>query len=94
MPQVAYSNKMDVSLRIAIGPGLQIALFEAPVLVLVSVLLRQPMTVVDDSFDRIALVGAFPIAVLISRDGESNWLEGAELMALYAILGIAFFFVP
>ncbi|MDP9356531.1 MAG: calcium/proton exchanger [Chloroflexota bacterium] len=92
--QVAYANKMDLSLGIAIGSGLQIALFVAPVLVLVSVLLGQPMTLVFNSFELIALVGAALIAVLISQDGESNWLEGAELIALYAILGIAFFFVP
>jgi Ca2+:H+ antiporter len=92
--QVALNNKMDLSLGIALGSGLQIALFVAPVLVLVGVLIGQPMTLVFNSFELIALVAAALIAVLISVDGESNWLEGAELLALYAILGIAFFFVP
>jgi len=92
--QVALRNKMDLSLGIALGSGLQIALFVTPVLVLAGVLLGEPMTLVFNSFELAALVGAAVIAVLIANDGESNWLEGAELLALYIILGIAFFFVP
>ena len=92
--QVAYQNKMDLSLGIAIGSGLQIALFVTPVLVLVGVVIGQPMTLVFNSYELVGLVGATLIAVLISLDGESNWLEGAELIALYAILGLAFYFVP
>jgi len=92
--QVALNDKMDLSLGIAIGSGLQVALFVAPVLVLVGLVVGQPMTLVFNSFELIALVAAALIAVLISVDGESNWLEGAELLALYAMLGIAFFFVP
>jgi len=92
--QVAYANKMDLSLGIAIGSGLQIALFVTPVLVLVGILIGTPMTLVFNSYELAALVGAALIAVLVSLDGESNWLEGAELVALYAILGIAFYFVP
>jgi Ca2+:H+ antiporter len=92
--QVAYGNKMDLSLGIAIGSGLQIALFVTPVLVLVGALIWEPMTLVFNSYELAALVGAALIAVLVSVDGESNWLEGAELIALYIILGIAFYFVP
>ncbi len=92
--QVAVRNKMDLSLGIALGSGLQIALFVTPVLVLAGVILNEPMTLVFNSFELAALVGAAVIAVLIANDGESNWLEGAELLALYVILGIAFFFVP
>ncbi len=92
--QVAYGKKMDLSLGIAIGSGLQIALFVTPVLVLVSILLGEPMTLVFNSYELMALVGATLVAVLISVDGESNRLEGAELVGRYFILGIAFFFVP
>jgi Ca2+:H+ antiporter len=92
--QVAYGNKMDLSLGIAVGSGLQIALFVTPVLVLVGALIGEPMTLVFNSYELAALVGAALIAVLVSLDGESNWLEGAELVALYLVLGIAFFFVP
>lgn len=92
--QVAYQNKMDLSLGIAVGSGLQIAIFVTPVLVLVGELLNQPMTLVFNSYELMALIGATLIAVLISVDGESNWLEGAELVALYAMIGLAFYFVP
>lgn len=90
----AYQNKMNLSLGIAVGSGLQIALFVTPVLVLVGLLIGRPMTLIFNAYELAALVGAALIAVLISVDGESNWLEGAELIALYAMLGIAFFFVP
>lgn len=90
----AHANKMDLSLGIAVGSGLQIALFVTPVLVLVGVLIGQPMTLIFNAYELAALVGAALIAVIVSVDGESNWLEGAELLALYTMLGIAFFFVP
>jgi Ca2+:H+ antiporter len=91
--QVAYQNKMDLSLGIAIGSGLQIALFVTPVLVWISVLLGNPMTLVFNSYELAGLIGAALIAVLISLDGESNWLEGVQLLALYLMLGISFYFV-
>jgi Ca2+:H+ antiporter len=90
--QVAIQDKMDLSLGIAIGSGLQIALFVTPVLVGVSILVGHPMTLVFTSYELAALIGAALIAVLISVDGESNWLEGAQLVSLYLILGLAFFF--
>jgi Ca2+:H+ antiporter len=91
--QVAIQNKMDLSLGIAVGSGLQIALFVAPVLVLAGVVLGQPMNLIFNAYELAALVAAAVIASLISVDGESNWLEGAQLVALYIMLGIAFFFV-
>lgn len=90
--QVAIQNKMDLSLGIAIGSGLQIALFVTPVLVGVGILMGTPMTLVFNGYELAGLIGAALIAVLISVDGESNWLEGAQLIALYVMLGIAFFF--
>ena len=91
--QVAYQNKMDLSLGIAIGSGLQIALFVTPLLVWISVLLGNPMTLVFNGYELAGLIGAAMIAVLISVDGESNWLEGVQLLALYVMLGISFYFV-
>jgi Ca2+:H+ antiporter len=92
--QVAIRNKMDLSLGIAIGSGLQVALFVTPILVFAGLLLDQPMTLVFNTYELAALVAAVFISVLISVDGESHWLEGAELIALYVILGMAFYFVP
>jgi Ca2+:H+ antiporter len=91
--QVAYQNKMDLSLGIAVGSGLQIALFVTPLLVGVSLLIGHPMTLVFNSYELAGLIGAAFIAMLISVDGESNWLEGVQLLALYFMLGIAFYFV-
>ena len=85
-------HKMDLSLGIAVGSGLQIALFVTPVLIGVSVLMGTPMTLVFNQYELAALVGASLIAAMISVDGESNWLEGAQLLGLYLMLGIAFFF--
>ncbi|MGI9253144.1 MAG: calcium/proton exchanger, partial [Thermomicrobiales bacterium] len=92
--QVARQNKMDLALGIAVGSGLQIALFVAPLLVLIGAIMGTPMNLVFHPFELVALIGAGLIAVLVSVDGESNWLEGAQLIALYIIFGIAFFFVP
>jgi Ca2+:H+ antiporter len=92
--KVARQNKMDLSLGIAVGSGLQIALFVAPLLVLIGWAMGTPMNLVFHPFELIALIGAGLIAVLVSVDGESNWLEGAQLIALYIIFGIAFYFVP
>lgn len=92
--QVAIRNHMELSLGIAIGSGIQIALFVTPILVFAGLLLDQTMTLVFNPYELIALAAATMIAVLISVDGESNWLEGAELVGLYLMLGVAFYFVP
>lgn len=92
--QVAMKNQMDLSLSIANGSSLQIALFVAPVLVFVSLLLGNPLTLEFNQFELIALTASGVIAALIAVDGRSNWLEGAMLLAVYLILGLAFFFLP
>jgi len=92
--QVALKNKMDLSLGISIGSSLQIALFVAPLLVFISLLFGRELTLVFNPFEIIALFAAALIAALVSLDGESNWLEGAQLLALYAIVALAFFFLP
>ena len=92
--QMAIKDQMDLSLSIALGSSLQIALFVAPALVFVSLLLGHPLTLEFNGFELIALTASALIAALVSLDGESNWLEGAMLLVVYVILGLAFFFLP
>jgi Ca2+:H+ antiporter len=91
--QVAAKNKMDLALSIAIGSSLQIALFVAPLLVFISLALGNPMPLEFTTYEMLAVTAAALIAAFISVDGESNWLEGAMLLVLYAILAVAFFFL-
>jgi Ca2+:H+ antiporter len=92
--QVAYKNQMDLSLAISLGSSLQIALFVAPVLVFISLFIGpKSMDLVFTTFETIALIAAVIIATIVSLDGESNWLEGALLIGVYAILGFAFVYV-
>lgn len=92
--QTAWKNKMELSLAVSLGSSLQIALFVAPMLVFISLLMGNPLTLVFDQFEIIALFAGILIASFVAQDGESNWLEGAQLLALYAILAMAFFFLP
>jgi Ca2+:H+ antiporter len=92
--QVATKDQMDMSLEISVGSSLQVALFVAPVLVFVSLLMGNPLTLVFDQFELIALAAAALIAALVALDGESNWMEGVQLLVVYIILAMAFFFLP
>jgi Ca2+:H+ antiporter len=92
--QVALKNKMELSLAISVGSSLQIALFVAPLLVFISLLMGNPLTLVFNQFELIALLVAALIAGFVSLDGESNWLEGAMLLAIYVIIALAFFWLP
>jgi Ca2+:H+ antiporter len=92
--QVALKNKMSLSVEIAIASSLQIALFVAPLLVFISLLIGHPLTLVFNPLELIALIAGVLIAALVSADGESNWLEGAELLAIYLILALTFFLMP
>ena len=91
---VAIKNKMDLSMNIAIGSTLQIALFVAPVLVFLGFFTGHPISLVFSMFELAAIAAAILIVNLISQDGESNWFEGLQLLAAYAILAIAFYFHP
>jgi Ca2+:H+ antiporter len=92
--QVAIKNRMELSLAISLGSSLQIALFVAPVLVFLSLIMGNPMDLVFNEFELIAMAAASIIATFVALDGESNWLEGAQLLVVYVILAIAFFFLP
>lgn len=91
---VALKNKMDLAMSIAVGSSLQIALFVAPVLVIVGRIIGQPMDLDFNPFELIAVGTSVLLANSISADGRSNWLEGILLLATYAILALAFYFHP
>ncbi|MEC4819066.1 MAG: calcium/proton exchanger [Scytonema sp. PMC 1069.18] len=91
---VAMKNKMDLSVSVAVGSSLQIALFVAPVLVLAGKVFGQPMDLNFNPFELVAVSVSVLIANSISSDGKSNWLEGTLLLAAYTVLGFAFYFLP
>jgi len=92
--EVAMADKMELSVEIAIASSLQIALFVAPVLVFISLLMGNPLQLIFNQFELLALIAGVVVTALVSADGESNWLEGAELLAVYLILALAFFLLP
>ena len=87
---MALKNKMDVAIEIALGSSLQIILFVAPVLIFLS-LLFTPMSIIFNPFELVSLIASVIIANKIASDGQSNWLEGAQLMAVYFIIAAGFF---
>jgi Ca2+:H+ antiporter len=90
----AARDKMDLSVNIAIGSSAQIALFAAPLLVLISLFVGDfPMALVFNGFELGAIVLAVLIAQQVTHEGESTWFEGVQLLAVYAVLGLTFFFV-
>jgi len=89
----AIRNKMDLSIEIAFGSSTQIALLVSPLLVFVSLAIGPPMDFVFSTFEVVAVALATLIVAVISLDGRSNWLEGLELLAVYVILGVSFFYV-
>jgi Ca2+:H+ antiporter len=91
---MAMRNKMDLSLSIALGSSLQIALFVAPILIFASYLFGKPMNLEFTIPEVVAVIASVLIAQQISSDGESNWVEGLQLLAVYTILGILFYFLP
>ena len=91
---MAMKNKMDLSMGIAIGSSLQIALFVAPVLLFLSYAFGQPMDLEFTLPEVFAVVVSVHILFQISGDGETNWIEGVQLLSVYLILGILFFFLP
>jgi Ca2+:H+ antiporter len=90
---VARKNKMDLSVNIAIGSSAQIALFVAPVLVLLSFVVGpNPLALVFNGYELAGLIAAVLIANFLASEGESTWFEGVQLLALYAVLGFVFAF--
>ncbi|MDQ3758374.1 MAG: calcium/proton exchanger [Actinomycetota bacterium] len=90
---VARKNKMDLAVNISIGSAAQIALFVAPILVLVSFVLGpNPMPLVFNGFELGAVLVAVLIANYVTQEGESNWFEGVQLLAVYLVLALAFLY--
>lgn len=93
LEHVAAKDKMDLAVNISIGSSAQIALFVAPVLVLLSFVVGpNPMALVFNGFELGAVFLAILIATHVTNDGESTWYEGLQLLAVYAVLGVVFFF--
>lgn len=90
---LAYKNKMDFSLITSLGSATQIALFAAPVLVFFGLLVGNPVTLVFSPLEVVAVGAGVIIASYIALDGKSNWVEGLQLVSVYVILAIAFFFL-
>ncbi|HEY7876370.1 MAG TPA: calcium/proton exchanger [Actinomycetota bacterium] len=90
---MAMKNKMEIAIEIAIGSSTQIAVFVAPVLVFISLLVGEPMDFVFTAPEIAAVGVSAAIVSFIALDGRSNWFEGAQLLATYAILAVSFFFL-
>jgi Ca2+:H+ antiporter len=93
---VAMKNKMDLAMNIAIGSSIQIALFVAPVLVFASVLMGHPhpLDLHFSAMEVFAVAASVIVLMTVSQDGETHWMEGVMLLAVYVILGFAFFHLP
>jgi len=91
---MSMRNKMDLAVNIAVGSSLQVALLVAPVLVFASYAFGKPLDLLFTTFEIAAIVLSIAIVNLIASDGESNWMEGVLLVAVYAILGLAIYTMP
>ena len=91
--KIAYQDRMDFSMLVSLGSSLQVALGVAPVLVFASLLTAHHFDLVFPTIQVIALAAAVTITALIAADGESNWLEGAQLIAVYAIIATSFWYL-
>ena len=91
---VAIKDKMDLSIGVAVGSSMQIALFVAPVLIFASYLFGRPMHLEFSIPEVVAVIASIIIVEQVTNDGESNWIEGVQLLSVYVILAILFFFLP
>jgi len=89
--QLAAKDKMEFAMAVSFGSSLQVALFVAPALVLLGLLVGRPMDLVFTPLEVAAVTAAVGISALVALDGESNWLEGALLVIVYLILAVSFF---
>ena len=89
----ALENKLDVSIEIGLSSAIQIALFVVPILMLISQVFKFGFSLVFTPFEILSVVLAVMIINYLSADGRCNWLEGAQLISVYLIIAIAFFFI-
>jgi Ca2+:H+ antiporter len=90
----AHRDQMTLAVEIAVGSSAQIALLVGPALVLLSYILGHPMSLLFNAFEITAIALSVMATVIVVIDGESNWVEGLQLTAVYLILGLAFYFAP
>jgi Ca2+:H+ antiporter len=90
----ARRNHMSLAVEISIGSSAQIALLVAPVVVLYSWTIGRPMSLIFNAFEITAIALSVLATAFVVADGESNWVEGLQLLAVYVIMGLAFYFVP
>lgn len=91
---MAAKNKMDLAVSICTSSSTQIALFVAPILIFASLLFGNPMSLVFNAFEVASIALSVLIVAMVSLDGESNWFEGIQLVAVYLVLAVVFYFVP
>ncbi len=89
---MAWKNKMDLAMGIALGSGAQIALFVAPVIIFIGYCIGQPMDLRFTELELLSIIVSVIILAFVATDGECNWLEGVQLLTVYAILGAGFYF--
>jgi Ca2+:H+ antiporter len=90
---VAMKGKMDLALGIAMGSSMQIALFVAPVLVIAGHFMGRPLGLEFTILEVVAVMLSVAAVALLIHDGKTNWFEGFQLLAIYTILAIAFYFI-
>lgn len=91
---VAWKNKMDLAIGVAIGSSLQIAIFVTPFLVILGWIMGQPMTLHFETFETVAFFLASLVVILLIQDGKSNYLEGLLCIGMYFIIALAFYVLP
>jgi len=89
---MAWKNKMDLAISIALGSGAQIALFVAPIIIFAGYFIGQPIDLRFTELELLSIIVSVIILAFVATDGECNWLEGVQLLAVYAILGAGFYF--
>jgi len=92
--QLALRNDMEFSMVVSLGASLQVALFVAPLLIFVSLIIAKPLDLIFTPLEIVTVALSTIIVTVIANDGRSNWLEGAQLIAVYAIVALAFWFYP
>jgi Ca2+:H+ antiporter len=92
--KVAQTNQMDLAFEIGISSAAQIALLVVPVLVIVSPLLGNPVNILFSTAEVAAIFGSVLVISQISQDGQANWLSGVQMLVLYGLIGVLFYFLP
>jgi Ca2+:H+ antiporter len=92
--RVAHRDRMDLAINIVTQASVQVALFVTPVLVLLSFPLGHPLDLLFSTFEILAVALAVAIVAYLILNGESNWFEGVQLLALYTMIAVAIYFLP